>query len=261
MCGGVCRMCFCWQVRERVWLSGLTESVSECETAWLCTSACALVFCSRTRTGSCANVRQQPALRCTHTYPPQFSSYCEQPDISREIAAVLKLLLLEDLRGKMVCNSHPALPLCCPCCWRCVHTALVWLHKEKRQEGISSRNNIGRFPPLNSWGSKKKKKVCWQWKEDFASYSVSLPLCFLYSRRVDHLFLPSTLVLSPSNGSLMQYVVFPHLSVNEVDEYSWRGGCVAIVQRMLVYAGTVAVTFLRGLLCGVQTSGDSRLLC
>lgn len=35
----------------------------------------------------------QLALRCIHTYPPQFSSYCEQPDISGEIAAVLKPLL------------------------------------------------------------------------------------------------------------------------------------------------------------------------
>lgn len=47
-------------------------------------------------------------LRCIHTYPLQCGGYCEQPDISREIA--LKLLLLEDLQGKMVCNSQPALP-------------------------------------------------------------------------------------------------------------------------------------------------------
>lgn len=256
MCGSICpHVCLLASGSERAWLSGLTETVSAYETAWLCTSVCAGVFCYWTRTGvAWMSVWLQLVLRCIHTYPLQFSSYCEQPDFSRKIAAVLKLLLLENLQGKMVCNSHPALPLCCPCCWRCFHTALVWLHKEKRQEGISSRNNIGHFSPPPLW---RFKKVCWQWKEGFASYSFSLPLCFLYSHHVSHLFFPfplppSTLVFSPSNGSLMQYAVFPHLSVNEAYEYSWRGGwhrCMATMQRMFACTDTVVDTFLRDLLC------------
>lgn len=95
----------------------------------------------------------------------------------------------------MVCNSHPALPLCCPCCWRCFHTALVWLHKEKRQEGISSRNNIGHFSPLHSGDSKK-----------FAgSEKKALPLTlFLFP------FASSTVTMCPISSS--PFLSLPQLS-------------------------------------------------
>lgn len=131
----------------------------------------------------------QLTLRCIHTCPLQFGSYCEEPDISREIAAVLKLLLLEDLQDKMVCNSHPVLPLCFPCCWRCFHTALVWLYKDKRQEGISSCNNTQHFAHIHSWDS---KKVCWQWREGFFFCLLTLSFFSLAS---------STLTMCPISSS------------------------------------------------------------
>lgn len=133
----------------------------------------------------------QLVLRCIHPHPLQFISYCEQPHISR--AAVLKLLLLEVFC--MVTRSVIPIP-----CSRCAvpaadaafRTAPVWLRKEKRQDGISSRKNIGHFTPFHSCDSKKKKKK-------FAGNekkSFSLPLCFFYSHHVSHLFFPSTLILA-----------------------------------------------------------------
>lgn len=110
-------MCVCWQVAERKSLTEWTDRISVCvpDSLALCACMCGCVLLPN-KDGGSMNVCLAAALRCIHTYPLQFSSYCEQPDISGEIAAVLKLLLLEDLQGKMVCNSHPALPLCCPCC-------------------------------------------------------------------------------------------------------------------------------------------------
>ena len=74
LCGSVCpHVCLSASGSERVWLSGLTESVSEYKAArlyvWLC-------FAPEPGRGS-HEVRLQLALRCIHTYPLQFSSYCE----------------------------------------------------------------------------------------------------------------------------------------------------------------------------------------
>jgi len=175
------------------------------------------------------------ALRCIHTYPPQRGSYCEQTYISGEIAAVLKLLLLQDLQGKMVCNSHPALPLCCACCWRCFHTALSLASLGETTGGHRPPRTISAiFPPSTL---EIQKKLAGNEKKALPLPRAPRLLCFHYSRHVCYLFSPSPLppsflVLYPSNGSLMQYAVLPRLSVNEADEYSWGGGwygSVAIV--------------------------------
>lgn len=69
-------------------------------------------FVTKPEQGGYLNVCSSPACVevYSHTLSLQLSSYCEHTDISREIAAVLKLLLLEDLQGKTLCNS----PSCTP---------------------------------------------------------------------------------------------------------------------------------------------------
>lgn len=184
-------MCVCWQVAqtERFRVDWQNMCLGTRQPGFVCPYVCFVPEQGR-RLQECL----QLALRCIHTCPLQFGSYCEEPDISREIAAVFKLLLLEDLQDKMVCNSHPVLPLCFPCCWRCFHTALVWLYKDKRHDGICSCNNIQHFAPIHSWDS---QKVCWQWRESFLPLnSVFLLLYFLYTHHVSYLFFHSAPVLS-----------------------------------------------------------------
>lgn len=58
----------------------------------------------------------------------------------------------------------------------------------------------------------EEKAFCLLTLSFFSFTSSTLTMCPISSS--------TQLPFSPSNGSLMQYAVFPHLSVNEADEYS-----------------------------------------
>lgn len=153
----------------------------------------------------------------------RFPSSLAGPDVSREIAAVLKLLLLEDLRDKMVCNSQPVLPLCSPCCCRCFHTAPAWLYEDKRLGGAFCPHPRLRF----------QRRFAGSEDEASPLGGAFLILRLLYARHVSLLFFHSALALAPSNGTLGQYAVPPRSGANEADEYSRGGGHVSADTRGL----------------------------
>lgn len=150
----------------------------------------------------------------------------------------------------MVQNSQSVLPLSCSRCFHMQHL-ILWV---KCNKGYQTPEQYGAFSSLFSLDEKS-------FLTNYRRHHLLLPLslqsqcasCLLFY------FFPSSplnLILSPSDGSLLQYVLFPHLSVNEADEYSWKWGWH---EKMRLSGDGVVDDCVRGDCGGHQSEGSLEL--